>query len=419
MAAQAGIHQMSLSFAEARATVIDEVGRSVGALATEVVPLAEASGRVLAEDVRADRDQPPFHRSTRDGFAVRAADVAGADDAPVTLAVVGEVPAGATFAGSVGPGTCVEIMTGAPLPAGADAVLMVEHTARSARGELSCKRAVVPGENVVPRGSELVMGAVAFAAGRRLDPAAIGLLASLGCARPLVRPRPRVAVLATGDELCAVDEQPSPSQIRDSNRHALSAQIVRAGGVPVILPIARDRPDALSALMERATAASDLVLVTGGVSAGKYDFVEEVLAKLGGRVTFDSVDIRPGKPLVFGALGGRPFFGLPGNPLSTYVTFELFVRPAMDLLGGLAQPEPLRFAAGRLAVDYVQRQLPLTVFLPAAVAGSDGVAPPLVRPLRSQGSGDLGALAAADALLVIEPGTTALPAGSLVPLLTK
>jgi molybdopterin molybdotransferase len=410
---------MSLSLGAARATVIDEVRRSLGPLGAEAVPLGEASGRVLAEDVRADRDQPPFDRSTRDGFALRAADVALAGGAPVTLAVVGEVPAGATFAGSVGPGTCVEIMTGAPVPDGADAVLMVEHAARLAGGALSCKRVVVAGENVVPRGSELRAGAVAFASGRRLDPAAIGLLASLGYARPLVRPRPRVAVLATGDELCAIEEQPSPSQIRDSNRHALSAQIVRAGGVPVILPIARDRPDALADLMERAVAASDLVLVTGGVSAGKYDFVEEVLAKLGGRVTFDGVDIRPGKPLVFGALGGRPFFGLPGNPLSTYVTFELFVRPALDLLAGLAQAEPLRLAAGRLAEDYVQRQLQLTVFLPAAVAGSEGLAPPLVRPLRSQGSGDLGALAAADALLVIEPGTTTLPQGSLVPLLPK
>jgi molybdopterin molybdotransferase len=419
MAAPPRIHQMSLSLAQARAIVIDVVRPLAAPATTETVPLADAAGRVLAEDVRADRDQPPFDRSTRDGFAVRASDVAGAGDGAVTLAVAGEVPAGASFAGSVSPGTCVEIMTGAPVPAGADAVLMIEHTERRPAGEVVCKRAVVAGENIVPRGSELASGALAFAAGRRLDPAAIGLLASLGRAHPAVWPRPRVAVLATGDELCSIEEQPAPAQIRDSNRHTLSAQILRAGGLPVLMPIARDRPDVLAGLMERAVAACDILLVTGGVSAGKYDFVEQVLAKLGGRVSFDSVDIRPGKPLVFGVLGGRPFFGLPGNPLSTYVTFELFVRPALDLLAGLAQPQPLRFSAGRLEQDYSQRALSLTVFLPASVAGSEGVALPLVRPMRSQGSGDLGALAAADALLVIEPGTTALPAGTLVPLLAK
>jgi molybdopterin molybdotransferase len=171
--------------------------------------------------------------------------------------------------------------------------------------------------------------------------------------------------------------------------------------------------------MEHAARASDLVLVTGGVSAGKYDFVEQVLAKLGGHVSFDGVDIRPGKPLVFGALAGKPFFGLPGNPLSTFVTFELFVRPAIELLAGIAQPSPLRLGAGRLAEDYAQRKLPLTVFVPAALVVGEGLGPPSVKPLRSQGSGDLGSLAAADALLVIEPGTTALAAGSLVSLLPK
>jgi molybdopterin molybdotransferase len=314
----------------------------------------------------------------------------------------------------------VEIMTGAPVPAGADGVVMVENTERASEGQVLVRRAVAPGENVVPRGSELAAGALAFPAGRVLDPAAIGLLASLGCGRPAVFARPRVAVLATGDELVGVDETPSPVQIRDSNRHALAAQIVRAGGVAVPLPIAADERAALAALLHRATDEGDLVLVSGGVSMGKYDFVEDVLASLGGRVVFDGVDIRPGRPLVFGFVRGKPFFGLPGNPLSTLVTFELFVRPALALLAGAAQAPALRTLQAPLAEGYAQRKVPLTVFVPALLE-DDGRAPgvPSVRPLGSQGSGDLGAMARADYLMVVEPGVTTLAAGTLVPLLPK
>src|SRR5262245_57585991 len=216
-----------LSLTDARRAVVAAVEAARPRLAREAMPLDEALGRVLAEDVAADRDQPPFPRVTRDGFAVRAPDVVAASEAtPATLAVIGEAPPGRPFAGHVGAGQAVEIMTGAAMVAGADGVVMVEYTERAgdgARADVRIKRAVAPGENVVPQGSELAAGARAFPAGRRLDPAAIGLLASLGCHHPMVFARPRVAIVATGDELVALHETPQPTQIRNSNRHSLAA----------------------------------------------------------------------------------------------------------------------------------------------------------------------------------------------------
>jgi molybdopterin molybdotransferase len=419
---------MSLPLSQARAAVVNEVAAAIGRAGprpSEAVALEQAAGRVLAAPVHADRDQPPFDRSTRDGFAVRSADVAGAAAAPVALRLLGEVAAGASFGGQVVPGACVEIMTGAPLPAGADAVVMVEHSERPGPDAVLIRRPVRAGENFVPRGAELRAGAAAFPAGRPLDPAALALLASLGCARPRVFARPRVAVVATGDELVGLGEAPSPTQIRDSNRYSLAAQIARAGGEPVVMPTVGDDLGAITARLGEAVAAADLLLVSGGVSMGKYDHVEAALAALGARVVFDGVDIRPGRPLVFGFVGdgpgAKPFFGLPGNPLSTMVTFELFARPAVELLGGHGEAAPLRLLAARLAAAYAQRKLPLTALVPAALAAADGgeAACLQVRPLPSQGSGDLAAMAAADALMVIEPGTTELPAGAWVPVLPK
>lgn len=430
---------MALSFADARAALLRELAALRPAGAPEPVELDAAWGRVLAEDARADRDQPPFDRSTRDGYAVRAADVAAASaDRPVRLRIAGEAPPGRAFAGKVAPGAAVEILTGAPRPDGADAVVMIEHTARETgpgNGALVVvKRAVAAGENFVPRGSELPAGAVALPAGRRLGPAQLALLASLGVARPRVHPRPRVAILSTGDELVELAATPAPAQIRNSNRHALTAQVAAAGGVPVPLPIAPDRPDALAALCRRAFAEADLVLLSGGVSAGKYDYVEPVLAELGARVVFDGVDLRPGRPVVFGvapAAGDRgrdpggaparptPFFGLPGNPLSTLVTFALFARPAIDALSG-APPGPLAARAARLAVPFKQQPLALLAFVPARLADDprDPAYGALCTPITSQGSGDLFAAAAADALMLVPPGTGELPAGAPVQAVT-
>ncbi len=399
----------TLPFLEARQLVVRTIAVR---RRPEPCPLDEAHGRVLAADVSADRDQPPFDRVTRDGYAVRAVDLVSV---PAHLRVVGEAPPGRLFPGRVEADQAVEIMTGAPLPAGADAVVMVEYTVRDG-DTVRIDRTITAGENVVPRGSELRAGVVAHPAGRRLDPAAIGLLASLGCAVPSVHARPRVAIVATGDELVDVTQNPTPTQIRNSNRHALAAQVLRAGGLPQPAPIARDDRQALRAAVEQALVSADLLLLSGGVSMGKYDFVEGVLAELGGRALFDGVEIRPGRPLVFGEVRGTPFFGLPGNPLSTLVTFELFVRPALDLLGG-ADGAPLRYTYARLGEPYRQRKAPLTVFVPAILDGQAGDT--VVRPLPSQGSADLGAMARAGALMVVEPGLETLEAGVFVPVLPK
>jgi molybdopterin molybdotransferase len=421
---------VSLSLWQARRAVIDEVTRVLARRppAARRRPLAEACGLVLGEPLLADRDQPPFDRSTRDGFAVCAGDLREAVTAPVLLRLIGEVAAGATFAGRVTPGSCVEIMTGAPVPAGADAVVMVEHVERQPDAGpgggvgIKVSRSLRPGENVVARGSELPRGALALASGQLIDPAAVGLLASLGAAQPLLGPPPRVAVLATGDELVPVEAAPGPDQIRDSNRHTLAAQIARAGAQTVSSAAVGDDPAQLQAALAAAGAAGDLVLVSGGVSMGKYDHVEGALARLGARVVFDGVDIRPGKPLVFGFLGDKPFFGLPGNPLSTFVTFELFVRPALALLaGGVARAE-LSLQGAVLQQAYAQRKLGLTVFVPARLAPAADQAVPQVTgvtPLVSQGSGDLVSLAAADVFMVVAPGVEAIAAGQVVPLLPK
>lgn len=402
-----------LSFEDARRLVEADVRERGPRAPAEAVALADAEGRFLAEDVLVDRDLPPFDRSTRDGFAVRSSDLAllrhTGDAQAITLRLAGEVRAGGSYqGGTVRAGTCVEIMTGAPVPAGADAVVMVEHTERPDPGTVRVARAVVAGENVVTTGSEARRGVVALARGSRVDPAAIALLATVGAARPVVHARPRVAILPTGDELVDVTATPGPAQIRNSNAAMLAAQVARAGGLSVPCPAARDDAASLRAAMQQALAGADLLVLSGGVSAGRYDLVEAVLAELGAQIRFDAVAIRPGKPVVFAWVGRVPVFGLPGNPLSTLCTFELFAAPAIALLGGAAAT-PLRLHGAPLAADFAQRELPLTVFLPATLDDAGAI-----RPLATQGSGDLFALARADCWMIVPPQVTRLAAGTLV-----
>lgn len=396
---------MTVGYDQALAIVKQQLAGVQLNLATEVVPLDVAAGRVLAENVAADRDYPPFHRSIRDGFAVRAADVAAP---PVTLQLRGEIRAGEHFAGQVGAHECVAIMTGAPMPAGADAVVMVEYT-ESRAGTVDIQRAVRAGENVVPQGSEARAGAGILPRGRRLGPAELGLLAAVGKSRVPVFVRPVVAILPTGDEVVPVERQPEWFQIRNSNAVALAAQVAAAGGTSRRLEIAPDRPAALRALMVEGLKA-DLLLLSGGVSAGKYDFVEAVLAELGAEFYFQSVALRPGKPLVFGRAQGKFFFGLPGNPVSTFVTFALFARPALAVLAGadFASPTFLRARLGKP----VAPKAGLTAFLPAFVSRAGG--DPVVTLVDWQGSGDLVALAAANCFLVVHPEQTQLAAGDWV-----
>jgi molybdopterin molybdotransferase len=399
-----------LSFEQALNIVKEKLAAADLRQGTEVVPLGEACGRVLAADVVADRDYPPFHRSIRDGFAVRAEDVAAP---PVELHSRGEIRAGGHFTGALVAGECVSIMTGAPLPAGADAVVMVEYSEAQA-DRVKIKRTVRAGENVVPQGSEAREGSCVLAQGRRLGAGEMGLLATVGKSRVPVFVRPVVAILPTGDEVVPVEQRPEWFQIRNSNAISLAAQVAAAGGVPHCLQIAPDRPEALRGLIQEGLNG-DLLLITGGVSVGKYDFVEQVLADLGAEFYFQSVAMRPGKPLVFGRVAGKFFFGLPGNPVSTFVTFALFARPALAALSGADFERPL-FLRARLGKPFQQRT-GLTAFLPAHIDRSSG--DPVVNLVGWQGSGDLVGVAAAHCFVVVHPDQTSLAAGDWVDVMPK
>jgi len=399
-----------LSFEQALNIVKEKLAATEVRLEREVVPLGESWGRILAEDVLADRDYPPFHRSIRDGFAVRSEDVAAP---PVELLFRGEVRAGGHFTGEIGAGECISIMTGAPVPAGANAVVMVEHT--ESRGDkVAVHRTVRPGENVVQQGTEAGVGTCVLPQGRRLSAGELGLLATVGKSRVTVFVRPAVAILPTGDEVVPVEQRPEWFQNRNSNAASLAAQVAAAGGIAHCLEIAPDRPEALRGMVQQGMGA-DLLLLTGGVSVGKYDFVEQVLAELGGEFYFQGVALRPGKPVVFGRLAEKFFFGLPGNPVSTYVTFSLFARPALAVLGGRKFEPPL-FLRARLAEPFGQRH-GLTAFLPAHMDRSSE--DPVVNLVGWQGSGDLVGVAAANCFLVVHPHQTKLSAGGGVDVMMK
>ena len=391
-----------LTFADARRTVEQRVAAARRTPEVETALLAEAQGRILAEPVAADRDYPPFDRATRDGYAVRAAETPG------RLKVIGQVRAGQEFGGTVGPGETVEIMTGAPVPAGADAVIMVEYTRRDGEAVV-LERAVKSGENIVPRGSEAGVGVVAVSPGWRLDYPEMALLASFGRSLVRVYRRPRVAILSTGDEVVEVTETPRPYQIRNSNAWSLAAQVRRAGGEPVVLPIAPDEKARTRELIERGLEC-DLLLLSGGVSIGQYDLVEVALAELGAEFFFDGVLIQPGKPLVFGRAQHRFFFGLPGNPLSTMVTFEVFARAAVELLGGAASA-PLRLLYAPLGTDF-RHKTGLTRFLPARLEDA-------VYPVKWQGSGDVVSLTRSNCFLVAAADREEWKAGDWIPVLPR
>jgi len=395
---------------EARAKVIELVSQQRQPPPIETVPLEQSLGRVLAESVSADRDYPPFHRATRDGFAVRAADLASV---PAVLKRIGEIRAGQSFAGTMGGGECLQIMTGAPLPAGADAVLMLEY-AGVRDDQVAARRAVVPGENVVPRGSEARRGTTLLEPGRRISSVEVALLGQVGCAELRVFRRPRVAILSSGDEVVDIRDTPGPVQIRNSNSYSLAAQVAWHGGEPVRLG---NVPDDVPALREQMEAGlrEDLLVLSGGVSMGKYDLVGVVLRQLGTEFYFDHVAIQPGRPTVFGRCRQKFVFGLPGNPVSTLVTFELFVAPALALLAG-STPPPLRFLRARLAETF-RTKTGLKRFLPARLEGEGSDLS--VRALPWQGSGDLVALAASDCFLVVPEDRAELPAGELVDVLLR
>ncbi len=421
-----------LSYSEASVLVLEQAQRiaSTSPRRIERIPLLHAIHRVLAAPVLADRHHPPFDRSTRDGYAVQAASLATGSSIPVlgTLRAGEPAPTEALHAG-----TALEIMTGAPVPEGADAVVMLEHVEAPKESStdqnirLQTGRTLRRGDNIVRTGSEAHQGDLLIAAGTRLAPPHIAALAAVGAIEVDVFTRPRVAILATGDELVEIERNPLPHQIRNSNSATLAAQVVLAGGQPERLGIAEDNLEHLRARLDRAADGNDLLLLSGGVSAGKYDLVEQVLAERGASFHFTGVRIQPGKPAVFGELpvaaaddlpSARPgslplpFFGLPGNPVSTMVTFLLFAAPLLRTITGDTAPAP-RFAQARLARAETAAS-GITRFLPARITG--GWNNVQVERIPWQGSGDLAATAQSNCFVVFPPDT-ALEAGATVQVL--
>jgi len=430
-----------LSFEQAR-HVVEEHAATLRPRGKELVELLDSQGQILAEAVLADRNFPPFPRATRDGYAVRAADLA---KLPATLKVIGEIKAGAAADGAlkVEPGAAAAIMTGAPAPPGSDAVVMVEYTSRDG-DQVTITKGIAAGDNIVPIAAEAKRGDRLLSPGVRLNHAEIAVAASAGRSRLLVYSKPRVAVLATGDELVDIDVPLAPNQIRNSNTYSLAAQIQAAGGEPVLLPIAPDEPERLRELMEDGFEA-DLLLLSGGVSMGKYDLVEQVLAELHAEFFFTGAQIQPGRPVVFGRVpcglgapaseghgfsgadrstresgvlaqeGHKYFFGLPGNPVSTMVTFELFGRPVLEALAGMT-PRKLIFLHAKLKSE-IKTKPGLKRFLPAILCGEFEQAE--VELVRWQGSGDIAATAAANCYIVIPPDRERIEPGEWMPILMR
>ncbi|MCL5887412.1 MAG: molybdopterin molybdotransferase MoeA [Actinobacteria bacterium] len=385
-------------------------------LGAERVALTEALGRVLAADARSDIDVAPFDNSAMDGFAVRAADLASATaETPVILEVAADIPAGTWWDGPLAPGQAARIMTGAPVPAGADTVVMVEVT-RTASGDGSIGSRVAfaqaPGEgdHIRRRGEEVSAGEVVLSAGEVIGPAAVGLLAATGHATVEVFRRPRVAVISTGSELVEVGMAPGPGKIRNSNSYSLAAQVRAAGGEPLRYPIVHDDVAAIEAAFLRAAEEADYIITSGGVSVGDFDFVRPVLERIG-KLAFYKVAMRPGAPQTMGRVGDTPVFGLPGNPTSAYVGFEVFVRPVLRKMQGHTALERPRVTA-RLAHD-VRKRAEKRYYLRARLSASG--APGLeVELAGSQSSALLSAAHRGNCLLVLEAGESHFSAGSLV-----
>lgn len=399
-----------ISVREAQERVLEGAGR----LSVERVALLDALGRILAEDITSDIDIAPFDNSAMDGYAVRAGDVAGATAAsPAVLSVVDHIRAGVFPTKVVGEGEAARIMTGAPMPPGADAVVMVEKTQAAAHGgegdAVAILEPVALGENVRYRGEEVRRGDVILAAGERLGSPAVGLAASVGSSTVAVYRRPRVAIVSTGDELVDIDEVPGPGQIRNANSFSLAAAVLQAGGEPHILGVARDTEAQTRALLERA-AEFDIMISSGGVSMGDFDVVKRVLGELG-ELTFWKIAMRPGAPNAFGTIGGTPFFGLPGNPTSAMVGFELFVRPLMRKMAGhtaLMRPT----VAATLEHD-ISKMAERHFFLRGRL-GKEPDGAYTVALAGSQSSALLTTLHRSNCLVSLAQGETTFPAGTVV-----
>lgn len=386
-----------LAVADAQAAILERMTT----LASESIALTEALGRVLATPMYADRAAPPFANSAMDGYAVLVADLAQASaDQPVALQIIERVAAGAVPKHELRAGSAIRIMTGAQVPANAEAVVPFEETDEgqpNAQSEVvRMFQATQHGNNIRPAGEDMQAGALVLGAGQVLNAGSIGVLATIGAAQVPVFRQPRVAIIATGDELVDVGVEPNPGQIRNSNGYANAAQVREAGAVPILMPIVPDNAEALRATLAQAVAEADVLLTSGGVSVGDYDLVKQILNEVG-KLEFWRVRMRPGKPLAFGSINGKPIFGLPGNPVSAMVCFELFVRPALRKIGGYQQLFRPSVWAKLLDADLEsnERRQYLRVIVKSSAEG-------LTAELTgAQGSGLVSSMARANGLLIV------------------
>ncbi len=385
-----------ITFEQALTTVLDGVAPLDG----ERVHVIEAVGRVLAEDVLSDIDMPPFNKSAMDGYACRRADL------DRELTVVEVIKAGFPPEHTIKTGQCAKIMTGAMVPEGADCVVMVEHTETPTENTMRFTGGKTQ-DNICPRGEDMKVGGLVLRRGTRIAPREVAMLSAVGCVEPFVTRRPRVGVISTGDELVEPEVKPAPSQIRTSNSYQLHTQAAEAGGAPTYYGIARDVEGEIDRLLRRAIAENDLVLLSGGVSMGDFDLVPQIMRENGIEIVFDAVAMKPGKPTTFGRSPGKYCFGLPGNPVSTFVQFELLVKPLIGALLG-AEHRPLEFPMP-LRAPITRRGLDRAVWLPVRLTDDGGIL-----PCTFHGSAHVGAICEADGLISIPVGVAAVDAGTLM-----
>ncbi|MFA6449056.1 MAG: gephyrin-like molybdotransferase Glp [bacterium] len=394
-----------LSIEEAVRMILD----CVETTGTELVSLTEAFGRILAEEIRADADVPFTDNSAMDGYAVRAECVLGASaEKPAELEVIGEAPAGTVLDVEITPGTAVRIMTGAPIPRGADAVVMVEYTETNS-GRAKIKTGARPGENIRRAGEDVLKGELLFSPGRRIGAADAGVIASAGRMKAAVGRRPVVGIISTGDEIVEPGEPSGPGRVRNSNSYSLYSLCLAAGAAPAYLGIIPDRRAEIETAFRDAARSCDVILTSGGVSAGDYDFVKAILEEIGD-IKFWKVAMKPGKPIAFGRIGGALLFGLPGNPVSVMVGFEMFVRPALlKMMGASVLSRPR--ATARMEHELKEKPSRTKIMRGIASRDENGLS---VRTTGGQGSGILKSMVLANCFIIMPEGLGSLGKGDAV-----
>ncbi|MBI4825029.1 MAG: molybdopterin molybdotransferase MoeA [Nitrospirae bacterium] len=395
-----------ISVDEALKTVLDSVK---GTLGKEKVGIIESLGRVLAEDIHSDCDLPAFDYSAMDGFAIRSSDsISAAKASGIKLKISGEFRAGGDTSSKVNKGEAVKIMTGAPIPEGADAVVMVENT-KEADGFVEVFEHIEAGDNIRLAGEDIRKGDLVLEKGSLIGPSHIGMLASMGIAIVNVSKRPKVAIVTTGDEVISIEEKMQPGKIRNSNAYSLFTQVIASCGMPVNKGVAKDNKKSLSDAL-KSCLECDIIVTSGGVSMGEYDYVKEVMNELGMDEKFWKVAMRPGKPNLFGTIAGKPFFGLPGNPVSTMIGFEVFVRPAiMKMLGRKGGD---RREVEAVLEEDVKTKKGLTFFVRAQTRWEDNGY--VTKTTGEQGSGMLSSMVKADSLIIVPEDVDTVKKGSKV-----